>query len=155
MSCSDAKKHAVVEMSFPPDFCIGPYKVVRLLGRSGIGVVYEVEHVRLGVRYALKAFMLEGKNADFLKKRFLSPFGRHWRTLFAALLAEKPAERSMPRFALPACPSRCGRIWGIAALAFLLGALAVFVATRDWTHKDAAPTWTEAEALFDIPDSVK
>ena len=322
------------EMTFPPDYLIGPYKVVRELGRGGIGVVYEVEHVRLGVRYALKAFMLEGKNADFLKKRFLAegrilarlshprivrvydmdvadgfawftmdyvespdgrprtladmpqagmvpesdvagwyedvrealtvvhaagvvhrdvklenvlvgndghavladfgisrildddlrrqvavtrtlvskdedmkvvlgtaayqapelraggdataasdayalgvaffrlltgmwyepgprafdllaPFGRRWRTLFAALLAERPAERSMPRFALPAHPSRRSRVWGIAALSFLLGALAVFAATRDWTHKDAAPTWTEAEDLFDIPDSVK
>ena len=35
-------------MTFPTGFLIGPYKVVRELGRGGIGVVYEVEYVRLG-----------------------------------------------------------------------------------------------------------
>lgn len=49
---------------------VGPYRIVRSLGKGGMGEVYEVEHVRLGVRMALKAFSLEGKDSEFLKKRF-------------------------------------------------------------------------------------
>lgn len=55
---------------FVPDETVGPYRIVRSLGKGGMGKVYEVEHVRLGVRLALKAFSLEGKDAEFLKKRF-------------------------------------------------------------------------------------
>lgn len=51
---------------------IGPYRVVRLLGRGGMGAVYEVEHVALGVRYALKAFAVDDRNAAFFRKRFLA-----------------------------------------------------------------------------------
>jgi len=51
---------------------IGPYRVVRLVGRGGMGAVYEVVHVQLGVRYAMKVFALRAKNADFLSKRFFA-----------------------------------------------------------------------------------
>ena len=51
---------------------IGPYRVVRALGRGGMGAVYEVEHVNLGVRYALKAFTLDHGHVDLLRKRFLA-----------------------------------------------------------------------------------
>ncbi len=32
----------------------GQYRIIRLLGRGGMGEVYEAEHTTLGLRYALK-----------------------------------------------------------------------------------------------------
>ena len=37
-----------------------------------MGAVYEVEHERLGVHFALKAFSAQNKHADVLKKKFLA-----------------------------------------------------------------------------------
>ena len=51
---------------------VGNYRIVRLLGTGGMGEVYEVEHVTLGVRYALKTFTLNHGDADFLKERFIA-----------------------------------------------------------------------------------
>ena len=51
---------------------VGSCRVLRCVGSGAMGTVYEVEHVRLGVRYALKAFSFEGKDAEFRKKRFLA-----------------------------------------------------------------------------------
>ena len=56
---------------FVPGQKIGAYRIVRLLGQGGMGVVYEVEHEQLGVHYALKAFSTNGRHADILKKKFL------------------------------------------------------------------------------------
>ena len=50
----------------------GIYRVIRLLGRGGMGEVYEVEHPQLGVHYALKAFAREAADADALRARFLA-----------------------------------------------------------------------------------
>jgi len=50
----------------------GVYRVVQLLGRGGMGEVYEVEHPQLGVHYALKAFARDSADADALRKRFLA-----------------------------------------------------------------------------------
>ena len=59
-------------MKLETDRIVGNYRVVRPLGNGGMGSVYEVEHVRLGVRYAMKVFAAEGKDAAFLRKRFLA-----------------------------------------------------------------------------------
>ena len=49
---------------------IGPYRIVRPLGKGGMAEVYEVENERLGARFALKAFTLDHGEVEFLRKRF-------------------------------------------------------------------------------------
>ncbi|MBX3470320.1 MAG: serine/threonine protein kinase [Planctomycetes bacterium] len=49
-------------MAGPPTF--GPYRALRELGRGGMGVVYEVERVETGGRYALKTLSLDLAAAD-------------------------------------------------------------------------------------------
>ena len=44
-------------VSFKPGDEIGSYRVVRPLGKGGMGAVYEVVHAQLGVHYALKTFV--------------------------------------------------------------------------------------------------
>ncbi len=51
---------------------IGSYKVIRRLGKGAMGDVYEVEHTKLGVRYALKTFTLGEGEVDFLRGRFMA-----------------------------------------------------------------------------------
>lgn len=59
-------------MKLSPGQKIGSYRVIRALGKGGMGEVYEVEHVRLGVHYALKTFVLDHGSVDLLKDRFLA-----------------------------------------------------------------------------------
>ena len=59
-------------MKFVPGQEIGSYRVVRALGKGGMGEVYEVEHVRLGEHYALKTFVLDHGSVDLLRKRFVA-----------------------------------------------------------------------------------
>ena len=49
---------------------IGPYEVVRLLGKGGMSEVYEAENPRLGSRHALKLFTYE-KDDPEVRERFL------------------------------------------------------------------------------------
>ena len=51
---------------------VGSYRIVRRIGVGGMGEVYEVEHLALGTRYALKTFVLESGDAAFLRERFLA-----------------------------------------------------------------------------------
>ena len=55
-----------------PGLVIASYRVIRQLGAGGMGAVYEVEHVTLGVHYALKTFTLEKGHAELFRKRFLA-----------------------------------------------------------------------------------
>ena len=57
-------------MDLVPGQVIGNYRVVRPLGAGGMGAVYEVEHVELGVHYGLKTYILEDGNAELFRKRF-------------------------------------------------------------------------------------
>lgn len=59
-------------MDLAPDSVLGVYRVVRLLGRGGMGAVYEVEHLKLGVRYAMKVFTRTSGDAESLRRRFLA-----------------------------------------------------------------------------------
>lgn len=49
---------------------IGSYRILRTLGQGGMGAVFEVEHVKLGVHYALKVYMLEDDSAELFRKKF-------------------------------------------------------------------------------------
>lgn len=57
-------------MNLAPGDTIGGYIVVRPLGSGGMGTVYEVEHIQLGVRYALKIFAREKGDVEMLRRRF-------------------------------------------------------------------------------------
>lgn len=59
-----------VQMELQEGQIIGSYRVVRELGRGGMASVYEVEHVKLGVRYALKTFTLQEGHVDLFRRRF-------------------------------------------------------------------------------------
>lgn len=51
---------------------VGSYRVLRPLGKGGMGTVFEVEHERLGVHFALKAFTLADGDRAFFRKRFFA-----------------------------------------------------------------------------------
>ena len=55
-----------------PNDQIGAYRIIRHLGKGGMGAVYEVVHTKLGVHYALKTFTLDHGHVKLLKERFLA-----------------------------------------------------------------------------------
>lgn len=59
-------------MNFEPGVEIDQYRILRPLGQGGMGAVYEVEHVKLGVHYALKTFTLKEGHVDLFRNRFLA-----------------------------------------------------------------------------------
>src|SRR4051812_13144801 len=55
----------------PPGAIIGKYRVVELIGRGGMGVVYRAEHVDLGMLHALKTLAPELARHPQAQARFL------------------------------------------------------------------------------------
>ncbi len=51
---------------------VGPWRIVRPIGTGAVGAVYEVRHVRLASRMALKAFVFAGAESEFFRKRFMA-----------------------------------------------------------------------------------
>lgn len=56
--------------SFNPGDTLGQYKIIRLLGRGGMGEVYEVEHETLEKRFALKLLPSEFTKRPDAMQRF-------------------------------------------------------------------------------------
>ena len=48
----------------------GSYRVIRPIGTGGMASVYEVEHITLGMHYALKVFTFDADHADLFRRRF-------------------------------------------------------------------------------------
>jgi len=57
-------------MNIQANETIGSYRILRPLGQGGMGAVFEVEHVKLGVHYALKTYTLEDDSAELFRKKF-------------------------------------------------------------------------------------
>ncbi|MCB9677252.1 MAG: protein kinase [Alphaproteobacteria bacterium] len=58
-------------MSLRPDDTLGTYRVVRRLGSGGTAEVYEVEHVVLHTRHALKILLAQWVEHEEIRARFL------------------------------------------------------------------------------------
>lgn len=57
--------------SLAPGLEIGPYRLGRLLGRGGMGAVYEAEHLQLGKRVAVKFLAREVATSEHAIDRFV------------------------------------------------------------------------------------
>jgi serine/threonine-protein kinase len=52
--------------------CVGNYRVIRLLGQGGMGTVYEVEHVQIHRRAAMKLLTINVGQSPLLYQRFVN-----------------------------------------------------------------------------------
>lgn len=59
-----------VQIRVPGTLVGDKFRIIRLLGRGGMGVVYEVEHERLGKRYALKLLCVDDQTSPQTVERF-------------------------------------------------------------------------------------
>ena len=55
-----------------PGSCVGNYRVIRLLGQGGMGIVYEVEHVQIHRRAAMKLLTINVGQAPLVYQRFVN-----------------------------------------------------------------------------------
>ena len=121
-----------------PGLVIGSYRVIRPLGVGGMGAVYEVEHVTLGVAFF---YLLTGVwydnvlvEKDRTDLHLLQYYEYRWRDVLPAMLDEDPAKRPLNLEGLVARltpsvaePRRrpCVRPWAWAAgIAAVLGVAA-------------------------------
>ena len=58
------------EPAFQTDDTLGDYRIIRMIGRGGMGTVYEVEHTRLEKRYAIKVLREEVARSANGRERF-------------------------------------------------------------------------------------
>ncbi len=70
MAGSGAKSAAWEIASVEPGSSFGNYRIEREVGRGGMGVVYESDHVLLGKRVALKLLPISGPQAAGMLERF-------------------------------------------------------------------------------------
>jgi serine/threonine protein kinase len=59
-------------LQLQPGISVGNYRVIRLLGQGGMGAVYEVEHVQIGRRAAMKLLTLNVGQLPMVYQRFIN-----------------------------------------------------------------------------------